>query len=432
MALTESLQICRTCVLKSPRMLGIFGEGALGCSIADLINELLDLNVRQGDGLPDRICCNCLNELARFKKFKNISHEAKITLEYILKRENAVAVPQALQSIKDKKEDDSEDVPIVDLQDSSDDDSGAETVCAPSSPTYSVSSDDIASVCCFDDEDEDNDKDVEVISEPSTSVAAYSEAHSAPEEVTNNVTKGTVSAINEGSRNFSTLEASVGVSENDPSKEKTQGALDCSTSQMELGSPEENKRVFTSSRSGIGGSSFYEHLVNCEKETAPPICGICNENFPDSHSLHEHLVIHLNEKPEEDGLTNTSSASSTSSGFRLDGLDQIFMCGVCRKAFKRVFSLRTHMRDHKKKSPVVCGECKQCFKTLSKLCKHVVVSHHRGFLKCTNCSRRFLDAYSLRCHSNELCQGIRPFQCVICQTSFKTQNTLDVHMSECH
>ncbi|XP_046403657.1 zinc finger protein 184-like isoform X1 [Ischnura elegans] len=418
MALTESLQICRTCVLKSPRMLGIFGEGALGCSIADLINELLDLNVRQGDGLPDRICCNCLNELARFKKFKNISHEAKITLEYILKRENAVAVPQALQSIKDKKEDDSEDVPIVDLQDSSDDDSGAETVCAPSSPTYSVSSDDIASVCCFDDEDEDNDKDVEVISEPSTSVAAYSEAHSAPEEVTNNMCIPN--------------EVFIPLESTEEELEEEESAMDCedplsikiNAIKAESGDPEirvsdsENELVVDD----VDVPADFLLMGQCSR-TLPWITkkGIAVTEPSTKYEVpgvkEDSLQVsspHQNKQNEESGNWNQMGRK----------------CSLCSLKFKNSNELKEHMSR------------KDCFVMKCSFCNTLLLKAQlQAHLKycvdkplpyvCRVCGKSFLHQTSLAGHQGVHVGKNRENQCFLCGVAFKSMQKLKEHRKLC-
>ncbi|XP_071454918.1 zinc finger and BTB domain-containing protein 24-like isoform X2 [Hetaerina americana] len=100
----------------------------------------------------------------------DVSSFAELTYKHV---QVTRLLPQALKNEPTENEVScAKGVEIVELDESSDDEnSGAETVCAPSPPAISISSDDDSSVCSLRDVVEDND-DVEIFCQPSTSAAA--------------------------------------------------------------------------------------------------------------------------------------------------------------------------------------------------------------------------------------------------------------------
>ncbi|XP_071445679.1 uncharacterized protein [Hetaerina americana] len=74
--------LCRLCLYRSEFSIDIFDEnGKHGYVAAEVIEDLLQLNVRREDGYPQWVCAKCLNKLTDFKVFKSQCHNSHETFD---------------------------------------------------------------------------------------------------------------------------------------------------------------------------------------------------------------------------------------------------------------------------------------------------------------------------------------------------------------
>ncbi|KRT78815.1 zinc-finger associated domain containing protein [Oryctes borbonicus] len=65
-------QLCRTCLKYNSINVNIFQHSQNNKYISDLIRELTSIKMKQIDGFPIHMCCNCLQKLNFILKFKEM------------------------------------------------------------------------------------------------------------------------------------------------------------------------------------------------------------------------------------------------------------------------------------------------------------------------------------------------------------------------
>ena len=108
------------------------------------------------------------------------------------------------------------------------------------------------------------------------------------------------------------------------------------------------------------------------------------------------------------------------------------LCSTCGKAFTEKSKLTIHLRSHSNERPYVCDTCGRAFYTNMLLRCHIKHMHRERpkSFSCDLCNSKFVSIYNLNTHKNVTHSDARPFQCKICQKSFKTKYALEKkHMS---
>ncbi|XP_071439183.1 uncharacterized protein [Hetaerina americana] len=78
-------ELCRLCLYKSENLFDIFGvDGRHGYLAAEVIQDLLQIEVGRFDGFPRCVCCNCLDKLTDFKLFKDQCMESRLSFEQVM------------------------------------------------------------------------------------------------------------------------------------------------------------------------------------------------------------------------------------------------------------------------------------------------------------------------------------------------------------
>ncbi|XP_071452740.1 uncharacterized protein [Hetaerina americana] len=91
MNVAEMFNSCRLCLGKSSSYVDIFeANGVHGFRAAEVINEILQLDVFKDDGFPEIICNQCLTKIIEFKRFKCICLESKHKLQYAIAQKNGI------------------------------------------------------------------------------------------------------------------------------------------------------------------------------------------------------------------------------------------------------------------------------------------------------------------------------------------------------
>ncbi|KAG8225583.1 hypothetical protein J437_LFUL002102 [Ladona fulva] len=486
----DYLMVCRLCVLKNSSYANIFNiTGTLEVRIADVINELLQLNVYPGDGLPDRICCDCLNELARFKRFKNISHEAKATLTSVIKGEITPMPKPSTSKAKD-------DIELVDLAEN-DDDSGAETIDAPSPKTelrfieLEESDGEHSKMMGYKKEDEkevdgkmstekdpfesesdpgsddgnilddDMEADIVELEEEDTFVEDPFE----DEHLTNHCSrtlgydrnskdsKRKAEMVNNAVESQNSVPNSDDLSEDDcnfqDESEKIYSCKRCSKvfpDNLELNihidkGDCEDFRCSNCEKTVSSSRELRKHVTYCEKSKLYA-CGICDKTFDNEISLKSHMKSHQRKlsqvqyecKKCKKAFKLRKNLKGHEKKCKFPDVKREYnghyICGVCKDGFKNYSFFRKHFDTHMNiQKDALCGFCDVSYPSALDLRKHVWACH--GTLECDICSKRFLESYFLNRHyvTHTL---ERPYSCSKCDKTYKTQYSLNVHVSSAH
>merc|ERR1711994_463595 len=88
-----------------------------------------------------------------------------------------------------------------------------------------------------------------------------------------------------------------------------------------------------------------KHIKKNKKEKQIFCCSLCNKSFNESHNFHQHMLIHLGERPEK--------------------------CKHCEKTFRTKPSLAKHLLSHSMTKHFVCDLCHKAFKYEASMKRHV-------------------------------------------------------------
>ncbi|KAG8238508.1 hypothetical protein J437_LFUL017807 [Ladona fulva] len=89
MNVSDIFNSCRLCLGRSNSYVDIFdADGEIGFRAAEVINEILQLDVFKDDGYPETICSPCLYKILDFKRFKCTCLESKHKLQYAIAQKN--------------------------------------------------------------------------------------------------------------------------------------------------------------------------------------------------------------------------------------------------------------------------------------------------------------------------------------------------------
>lgn len=111
-----------------------------------------------------------------------------------------------------------------------------------------------------------------------------------------------------------------------------------------------------------------------------------------------------------------------------------YECYVCRRQWKSMQTLRSHLATHfRKKKNVLCPQCGLSFSSEGRFRLHLMRDDHNaeggGIVKphkCDFCSKRFSRAYDLKMHRH-VHTGEKSFQCNLCDKWFRHLGTLHEH-----
>lgn len=159
-------------------------------------------------------------------------------------------------------------------------------------------------------------------------------------------------------------------------------------------------------------------------------CPTCQKQFPNRRSLSRHMQIHVVGLPFKcdrcDRSYKLKSSLSLHSRCHRDDVEP-FVCDLCGKSFLRAHGLQSHQLTHSTELPFACDLCAKRFKNEVMLRNHRLRHDSVKRFMCDECGMGFVTAAELRTHSRKH-TGLKPFQCDECPKSYKTKTHLTVHM----
>ncbi|KAG8228196.1 hypothetical protein J437_LFUL004321 [Ladona fulva] len=375
----KNLRLCRLCLLHKDSYVNIHEQSErYGFVVADEISELLQLNISPGDGLPEGICYDCLYDLCRFKHFKKVSHEAELTLKYILSHDGETGQPRERPvDVMDCLTNGYGNQNAGSLSQSNDGHLGSPRRDEAHSYEGEVGDDaDVALMC------------EATLSEVEETLPVEAGVVSSRKQIKMERGSNNSQQRRESSSTFSNVKVRRNVKNGANSHLKDTSLEINSVNAQNVFKCPDCLTVFNDEY------SFRGHIAS--GECAPLyVCSICNESFMNNACLMEHNVNFHPEESQECDSKDPNLSINVGRGF---------VCEECGSCFRKKIVFEHHMvKHHARELSFKCMICWKSFLTKGGLKEHLVV------------------------HSTE-----RPFVCEICGSAFKLRKKLLRHVRNCH
>ncbi|KAI4464829.1 finger putative transcription factor family-related [Holotrichia oblita] len=161
----------------------------------------------------------------------------------------------------------------------------------------------------------------------------------------------------------------------------------------------------------------------------PYLCNICGKRFAQLSYLKIHSFIHTGEKPYKCEMCHKSFAASGTlvTHMRTHTGERPHICKICGKNFPQSGYLTSHIRTHTGEKPVECKICNRRFNQRGRLNIHMRVHSGEKPYSCKDCGRSFSVKGTLKKHIRTH-TGERPYVCTVCGQAFAQNGTLTTHM----
>lgn len=181
-------------------------------------------------------------------------------------------------------------------------------------------------------------------------------------------------------------------------------------------------------------SALRSHVIRhmqTHTDERPFACDQCEKSYKTKPELTEHMYVHTGERPYACNLCPATFRSRLLlSGHMRTHQENQFECEICGLKLCAKNVLKDHMRTHTGETPYVCTVCSLKVSSSSALGRHMELHGEKNH-KCEYCERKFYRKATLtqhrRTHTDE-----SPFECLICETKFTTNQGLQIHKEAKH
>lgn len=126
-----------------------------------------------------------------------------------------------------------------------------------------------------------------------------------------------------------------------------------------------------------------------------------------------------------DNITETEIASKPAAS---SSNKRVYICPVCTISFDTSYDLKVHMnKTHVDDMKFACHICGKPKISQMKLDEHIANVHDTPHVTCDICKKVLKSKSHLRQHILSVHNGVKPFSCEYCPSTFAAKNTLKVH-----
>ncbi|KAF2879547.1 hypothetical protein ILUMI_26631 [Ignelater luminosus] len=175
-------------------------------------------------------------------------------------------------------------------------------------------------------------------------------------------------------------------------------------------------------------------------------CKKCPEVFSSSTKLRKHRKVHRREDNDEECNYKYDDSRNIficySCDVETDTKEEIekhvlihedkFVCKTCGESFIKPMDYSCHLYKHDQSKGYQCAFCKYTTNIRTVIKLHINTYHLRKFMyTCKLCGKGFNDNVIYKEHQN-IHEGIRPFQCIVCNKDFPFSSYLTTHQIRNH
>lgn len=457
-------RICRLCLIEEYSLVPIFDEGKQGRQAVPLSQQMMtiaSLKVSSCDGLPNKICHSCLNQVHRSFEFKTQCERSDATLRQFIGRQvHQSANNQTIQNLthNDSNLSQSSSAPSagqysnskVDMEDLSQGElskDGHPPNYAPFGVRHISSQDNLSH---SGPSHQDSEKihqhpswQEDSLKEQSGHPVGLHTLKSIPFSHENNSAKWDFEdrkppSVQEFISNLHQFAQPVQNGERPSPSHFSAGQEDQPQAPT---SPQHGPSVLNSLKpSGLmkQSDSFAGPVFVPTKRAQSGIksvyyCDLCSKMYSSAGALWNHKLIHTGTKPHTCTVCNKQFYQLANLKYheKTHGEKQWYTCQTCRKTLKTELGLKLHSLQHTGEKPYLCPYCNKPFTTLGVLEAHVRIHTGEKPYECSYCFKTFAQQGTLTCHIRRH-TGEKPFSCKVCQKSFTQRANLNEHVKRYH
>ncbi|CAD7090660.1 unnamed protein product [Hermetia illucens] len=417
----NSVNICRSCLSTGDGLLSMESTIDDWLTISNCFKIHLNVNAREDDGLPFKICLVCLDTLLKVRKFhlRFLESEQRLLGQYV-NPDNQKPETEAFTSEIVNDVNDFDELPdftsTADAQDLNDDplDSNSSFLSAGHSTdmTSVHTSIQIESLDC----------------ENSSDIDDLVEHYDSESEV--DVTKEIVTDTSND--------------KTDIVRRKNPRLIYCLQCHKEFETKNELRTHFHSEHGNDNTKGFciqcsttfptrgklMTHLRTHKHPNSRFDCTYCDKKFSTESKLTSHERTHTGEKPYVCSICgrgfSQSSVLRTHMSLHTGKTEK---CPKCDKKFSRISFLKVHLRVHDDIRPYACHLCDKKYRIKSHLTSHILTHSDARNFTCDVCGQSFKEKCVLRSHMNI---HTRPYKCPQCPLRAAKLYSFRIHLVKMH
>ncbi|XP_071825186.1 zinc finger E-box-binding homeobox 1-like isoform X2 [Apostichopus japonicus] len=155
-----------------------------------------------------------------------------------------------------------------------------------------------------------------------------------------------------------------------------------------------------------------------------PLVSPASDVEEDIHNTSQRMT----ENDEKDCDSSRSSSPEDNEESETGNAERLMNCPYCERSYKRLTSLREHVKRRHEVNNFSCPQCNYCFAFKSQLERHMSTHMPGRDQVCGVCNRAFADIYRLQRHMLIHASGNRRFPCGECGKAFKYKHHLKEHL----